>query len=280
MRQTKRVFYMILLNVIISTITVGVILKLWEKDHPPVSAETTPLVIVVTATPAAQLPLVNNNSTSGVYPPVAASPLITGTLQASPTLEMLSYRIKEGDTLGALAVQFDVYVDDIMTVNGLTDPDSLLVGQIIYIPTSPLPRITDTAVPAIYAASLTPRPSGTPTRTPIHTPTITPTGQPAQVVIDTVIGAGVLQNERVVLRRTGDGELFMAGWRLTDGKGNEYTFPQLTLYKDGAINLNTRKGQDTVVDLFWGLASPIWSPGKIISLYDAQENLRATYTVP
>jgi LysM repeat protein len=271
---------MILLNVIISSITVGVILVLWEKDHPPVPAETTPLVIVVTATPAAQLPVVGNNSNAGVFTPVAASSLISGTLQASPTLEMLSYRVKEGDTLGALAVQFDVYVDDIMTVNGLTDPDSLLLGQIIYIPTSPLPRITDTAVPVTYAASLTPRPSKTPTRTPIHTPSVTPTGQPAQVIINTVIGAGVLQNERVVLRRTGDGELFMAGWRLTDGKGNEYTFPQLTLYKDGAINLNTRKGQDTVVDLFWGLSSPIWSQGKVISLYDAQENLRATYTLP
>jgi LysM repeat protein len=262
MRQAKRVFYMILLNVIISIITVGVILVLWERDHPPVPADTTPLVIVVTATPAAQLPLVSNNSNSGVFTPVAASPLIPGTLQASPTLEMLSYRVKEGDTLGALAVQFDVYVDDIMTVNGLTNPDSLLVGQIIYIPTAPLPRITDTAVPAAYAASLTPRPSKTPTRTPIHTPTVTPTGQPAQVVIDTVIGAGVLQNERVLVRRTGDGELFMAGWRLTDGKGNEFTFPQLMLYKDGAINLNTRKGQDHRGGLVLGISLSNLEPGQ------------------
>jgi LysM repeat protein len=280
MRQAKRVFYMILLNVIISIITVGVILTLWERDHPPLSAETTPLVIVVTATPAAQVPLVSNSSASGAFTPAVASPVITGTLQASPTLEILTYRVKEGDTLGALAVQFNVYVDDIIDMNELENPDSLIVGQILYIPTSPLPRITDTAVPPTYAASLTPRPSRTPTLTHFHTATVTPTGQPAQVVIDTVIGAGVLQNERVVLRRTGDGELLMAGWRLTGDKGTQYTFPQLTLYKDGAINLNTRKGLDTVVDLYWGLTTPIWSPGTMISLYDAQENLRATYTVP
>jgi hypothetical protein len=95
-----------------------------------------------------------------------------------------------------------------------------------------------------------------------------------------VIGAGVLENEHVLLRRTGDGELSLAGWRIEDGMGHEYIFPQLTLYKDGAINLNTRTGQDTVVDLFWDLSSPIWSSGKTISLYDPQKNLRATYTVP
>jgi hypothetical protein len=95
-----------------------------------------------------------------------------------------------------------------------------------------------------------------------------------------VIGAGVLANERVVLQRTGDGELSLSGWWLSDGKGNDYHFPQLTLFKGGTINLNTRIGQDTVVDLFWNLTSPMWSSGKIISIYDAQNNLRATYTVP
>ncbi len=90
----------------------------------------------------------------------------------------------------------------------------------------------------------------------------------------------MLGNERVVLRRTGDGELSLAGWRLTDGKGNEYVFPQLTLYKDGAVNLNTRSGQNTVVDLFWGLTIPIWSQGESISLYDAQNSLRSSYTIP
>ena len=72
------------------------------------------------------------------------------------------------------------------------------------------------------------------------------------MVIEKVIGVGVLATERVELLRTGDGELSLAGWRLEDGKGNVYTFPMLTLYKGGAINLNTRTGQDTVVDLFWG----------------------------
>ncbi len=99
-------------------------------------------------------------------------------------------------------------------------------------------------------------------------------------MIETVIGAGVLDNEHVVLQRSGDGELSLAGWRLEDGAGNTYTFPELTLFKGGTINLNTRQGEDTVLDLFWGLSYPIWKAGKTVYLYDAQDELKVSYTIP
>jgi hypothetical protein len=280
MRQVKRIFYIVLLNVIISAITIGVVLQLWENDHPSISAENTPVIIVVTPTQSDILPILDNDSASGTITPIYAGISITGTIQVTPTLQMLTYRVKEGDILGNLAIQFNVSLADIMAVNDLPNPDSLYVGQILYIPTGPLPSVTSTSIPPTIISSATPRPPATSIQGP--TPTTTPTviGQEAQVIIDTVIGAGVLENERVLLRRTGDGELSLAGWQLTDGMGNEYIFPQLTLYKDGAINLNTRTGQNTVVDLFWGLNSPIWRSGKIISIYDPQNNLRATYALP
>ena len=280
MRQAKRLFYIVLLNIIISAITVIMILRLWESEHPSLSVEPTPIVIVVTPTQSGILPLVANNPASGALDPISGTSPITQTLQATPTLGMLTYQIKQGDTLGALAVQFNVGVADILAVNVLTDPDNLYVGQIIYIPTAPLPKATFTSIPPTVIASPTPRPSSTATIGPVTSSTPTAMGQPAQVIIDMVIGAGVLENERIVLRRTGDGELTMAGWRLEDGAGNIYMFPQLTLYKDGAINLNTRSGQNTVVDLFWGLTSSLWRSGKTITLYDTQNNLRATYTLP
>jgi len=280
MRQVKRLFYIILLNIIISAITVGVILQLWERDHPPITAESTPLVIVVTPTQSVILPIIANDFASGTITPAEIGIPITGTLQATPTFEMLTYRVKEGDTLGALGIQFNISIADLMTVNNLTDPDSLYVGQTIYIPTAPLPNVTITSLPPTIVASVTPRPSATSAHGPTLTATPTLIGQEPDVLIDKVIGAGVLENERVVLRRTGDGELLLAGWRLTDGKGNEYFFPQLTLYKDGAINLNTRSGQNTVVDLFWGLTASIWNSGEIISVYDSQNSLRATFTIP
>lgn len=280
MRQVKRVFYIVLLNVIISAITVGVVLQLWENDHPSTSAENTPVVIIVTATQLVITPINSNDSFSGSLIPLESGVPITGTMEATPTVQMLSYRVKEGDFLGALAVEFNVSVADIMAVNGLTNPDSLYIGQIIYIPTAPLPTVTSTLITPTTIASDTPRPSATVTQGPTPTSTTTAIGHEARIVIDKVIGAGVLENERIVIRRTGDGELSLAGWRLTDNKGFEYIFPQLTLYKDGAINVNTRTGQNTVVDLFWGLTTSVWRSGKIISIYDSNNNLRANYAIP
>jgi LysM repeat protein len=279
MRQVKRFVYFVMLNVIISTVTVIAVLQWWETKHPPVSADITPVVIVVTPTQSVILPLLSNNSSSDEILPIDVGVPISGTIQAVPTYELLTYQVKAGDILGALAVEFNVSVADILAVNNLTDPDSLTVGQIIFIPTAPLPKPTSTSIPPTIVASPTSRPvTATPGPTASSTPT--PVGQEPQVVIDNVVGVGVLATERVLLRRTGDGELSLAGWRLDDGKGNVYTFPMLTLYKGGAINLNTRTGQDTVVDLFWGLAASVWRSGKTVFLYDAQNELRATYEIP
>ena len=280
MRQVKRLFYIILLNIIISAVTVLVVLQIWERNHPPIGAEATPVVIVVTPTLAEPKTTITSDPSFTSETPFVDGLLITGTLPAVPTIEMLTYQVKEGDTLGALAVQFNVSVADLLLVNNLDNPDSLYIGQIIYIPTAPLPKATSTSIPPTVVASATPRPSATASQKPALTPTQTATGQAPQMVIYSVFGAGVLENEHVVLIHSGDGELSLAGWRIEDGKGNAYTFPQLTLFKGGSINLNTRSGEDTVMDLFWGLPAAIWDSGKTVYLYDAQNELRAVYSVP
>ncbi|HEX9090183.1 MAG TPA: LysM peptidoglycan-binding domain-containing protein [Anaerolineales bacterium] len=277
MRQAKRLFYIILLNILISGITVIVVLQVWQRNHPPLPAENTPVVIIVTPTGAGAS---QNSNLPGTKPPTDTGVQVSGTIEVTPTPKMLVYQVKEGDSLGALAIQFNLSVEDLLIANDLSDPDSLYVGQIIYIPTAPLPKATETPTVSTVVASRTPRPSATPTFGPTMTSTATEAGQEPQLVIDTVIGAGDLDIEHVLLKRTGNGDLSLSGWRLEDGTGKEYHFPRLTLYKGGSINLYTRTGQDSVADLFWGLSSPVWRTGKIISLYDAQDQLRATYTVP
>lgn len=279
MKQAKRLFYIILLNIVISASTVLVVLNLWERNHPVMPAGGTPVILVVTPTHSVIIPVVSNQTGSKPTIPTDTGIIITGTPVAGPTVSFLAYQVKEGDTLGALAVEFNVSVEDIMTVNGLTDPNSIYLGQIIKIPTAPLPTITPTPT-ATAIVSPTPRPSLTATRGPTATFTSTPAGQEAQLVIETVIGAGVLANEHVVLQRTGEGELSLAGWHLLDGLGNTYTFPELTLYKGVSINLNTRQGEDTMLDLFWGLPTAVWNSGNTAYLYDAQGKLRDSYLIP
>jgi len=100
------------------------------------------------------------------------------------------------------------------------------------------------------------------------------------VEIVSVVGAGTLSAEVVVVRYNGEGELGLANWQLKDDSGNTFTFPQLILYTDGAVQVHTAPGSDTVVDLYMGLRDPIWESGEVAKLFDPQDNLRAIYRVP
>lgn len=100
------------------------------------------------------------------------------------------------------------------------------------------------------------------------------------IIIETVIGAGDLQSEAVVLKRTGEGELLLTGWKLTNERGAEFTFPNLVLNRNGSVRLYSRSGTDSVIELFWGRGESAWRSSDTVSLYDTQGNLRASYTIP
>ena len=100
------------------------------------------------------------------------------------------------------------------------------------------------------------------------------------VEIVSVIGAETLDAEMVLIRYTGEGELDLAGWHLEDEDKNVFVFPGLTLYPEGAVQVHTMAGQDTVVDLYWGLRQSVWESGEEVSLIDPQGTVRAIYIVP
>jgi LysM repeat protein len=57
------------------------------------------------------------------------------------------YTVEAGDTLAAIARTYGVSIDDLMTANGLTDPNVLQVGQTLIIPVAP-PSLPDASPPA------------------------------------------------------------------------------------------------------------------------------------
>jgi hypothetical protein len=109
---------------------------------------------------------------------------------------------------------------------------------------------------------------------------LSPGATDVKVNIVSVIGAGTAASEIVVIQNIGAGPLVLTGWQLKDNQGNAYTFPQLTLYPEGTVQVHTATGQDTVVDLFWGRSSAAWSPGELIGLYDMGGVARAFYRIP
>jgi hypothetical protein len=125
---------------------------------------------------------------------------------------------------------------------------------------------------------LTPLPVAS-TPTPEDTPTLPPHDQTV-ILIKNVFGTGDIQNEVVLLNRQGVGKLELTGWQLKDGNGHAFTFPKLILNQDGAVQVYTRAGADSVIELHWGLDQAVWKSGMTVSLLDPVGYLRASFLIP
>lgn len=100
------------------------------------------------------------------------------------------------------------------------------------------------------------------------------------VEIVSIIGAGTLNAEWVVVTYKGEGQINLAGWELHDEDRHVFVFPQLVLHKDGAVQVHTATGTNTVIDLYWNAGDPVWESGEEAQLLDPSGNLRAVYKVP
>ncbi|RPJ43401.1 MAG: hypothetical protein EHM21_11585 [Chloroflexi bacterium] len=133
----------------------------------------------------------------------------------------------------------------------------------------------------VEAATALPLPT-LPVETAGPTETLPPTDQPL-IQILSVVGAGDLEHEVVMLKRIGEGNLSMAGWMLQGEDKNTYTFPEqpeLTLYRDGAVQVYTKTGTDTVTEVYWNRSEAAWRSGELVRLLDPEGAERATYRVP
>jgi LasA protease len=102
----------------------------------------------VTATLSAELPALEPiDAVTRVNPPtpvpdvgLVGNPTIVAA--ATPSGVQESYTVQPGDTLGSIADRFGIPVEDLMRLNGLTDPNWLSVGQVLLLPSQ-----VDLAVP-------------------------------------------------------------------------------------------------------------------------------------
>jgi LysM repeat protein len=279
MRRWKRLIYYLIINVLVSACTVVVVLSVWTRIFPAGNQAGEQLA-QASSSPSPGLSQTGGIGSGGEpddsEPVVETTDPVPTEIQGSePEGDVTEYRVQPGDTLGAIAVRFNLSVSDLMEANELTDPDRLEVGQTLTIPVSEGAQPTHTAVPEEEIEP--PEPSATPSQPTESSPEVS--GE-AKVLIDSVIGAGDLDAERVLLKRVGAGELSLSGWQLRAGGDTVFTFPQLTLFEGGSVNLYTQAGQGTVFNLYWGLDSPVWSSGAEIVLLDNQGEVHATYQVP
>jgi LysM repeat protein len=233
------------LNVVVSTITVLIVLSLWDRRD--------------------KAPIITPTATVDVIGQVASVvPTITPTKAPSPTPH--TYTVRAGDTLLEIAVAFEISVEELMSANRLQNADALTAGQVLI-----LPQVEGLNGADAAAASQ-------PDHTPSPTRSTDETGQ-GEVVINAIDAPGNLELEAVRLLNAG-GEISLAGWTMDDGQGKVFTFPDFTFYSTGAIDVHTRDGTNTTIDLYWGLVEPVWLPGTTIHLRDAGGNLQSTFTIP
>lgn len=274
----------------------------------------TPLIQIVTATPLSGQPTafatsVAGNVTSSAVdsvdltnnPPPTLNPTLLGdgasplslTATALPPGCIL-HELVEGDTPFGVAAQYegaDPFL--LMEVNGLDDETAafLQIGDVLIVPLEgcaiealPVPSLLtdstdipeETDEPDIEA---TEEPDNTPTPSPSPTITLAPTASDAQVDIVDVINAGDITAEGIRLRNTGN-TVNVTGWTLSDDDGNEFTFPEQLLFSNAEVTINTRAGENTPIALFWGLDTPVWDEGDILTLRDNTGNVQATLRLP
>jgi len=261
-------FYYLIINVLVSACTMVVVLSIWERTHPLTPDGVLPFslakpTLIPSFTPGSGINEVPADTTGGSTTTNPSTP--------EPAQTMQEYKVESGDTLGAIAARFGVSVQAIIEANDITDPDRLEPGQVLKIPVpAESPEENPSQTPFLSAETGTPPASTTP---------LPPNGE-AKVVIEMVVGAGDLDSERVRLSRLGPGEISLAGWKLVEEGGKVFTFPQLTLFEGGAVDLYTKPGQLTPVILYWGLDKPVWESGEKVTLLDSQGKAHATYLVP
>ncbi|MFN2266586.1 MAG: LysM peptidoglycan-binding domain-containing protein [Anaerolineales bacterium] len=278
MKRWKRLFYYLTINVLVSACTMVTILYVWQNYHAEIPFLNTinPLAIITPLSPRALFP--DYESQIDTPEPTIVALVATGIpTQVEPAdtqMAEMSYTVETGDTLGAIAVKFNVTVAEILAANEIPNPDALEVGQVLIILRPLVAAATHTALPAEEIEEPVEPTSSTPTSTPVPL-----TGE-SQVLIDSVIGVGDLASERVFLKRVGPGEISLTGWSLESENGETFTFPQLTLFENGAVFVHTRSGQTTAVALYWNLDQAVWSSGDTVVLIDDQGNVHSSYQIP
>lgn len=109
------------------------------------------------------------------------------------------------------------------------------------------------------------------------------------IEIGEVGGIGNLATEYVRLERpdsSPDDTVSLQGWHLVDEDNNDFVIleqsglPSLDLHGQGAVNIYSREGASTPIELYLGLDSPLWEPGETVSLVDPEGNVHDTYQIP
>jgi len=269
MKRGRSLLIMIALPAIVSLGVTLFVLTIWDAQKSPeqrviiLPTHSGTALISARSTQAGAAGEDNSGTTQPDSADVSAPPSVSG-------CENPTHVVVAGETLGVISGQYGVSVDDLIAMNQavdpLFDPDILSVGQTLVIPSCGIP--TSTVAP-------TPTDTLVPTRD-IPTPVATAT-EPApgtiSVKIARVLNIGDITREAVEILNEGS-PVDLKDWTLSNNKGQEYNFPAFRLFTGGGVIVYSGVGQDTPINLYWGLTDSLWGIGDTITLRDSEDNLQ------
>jgi LysM repeat protein len=255
----RQLLFILLLNGFISLAIAVAVVWVAEQRRPDAEelaalyTPAPPVVLIVTPTPAAQS--AQPAATVGNQPAATA----TSAPASSGSAEI--YVVEAGDSLFGIALKFGLTIDGLMEANNLTNPDFVFVGQRLSIPgagsaASPAGGSEPAAVPAIAP---------------------TPATDGLQLRVEQ---PGNLAQEQVQVVNDSDAAFNLQGWTLSREGGSIYTFGNLPIFPGGSLRLHSGNGEANSVNLYWGLAEPVWSSGAVARLRNPEGTVVTSVTVP
>ncbi|MGJ8696559.1 MAG: LysM peptidoglycan-binding domain-containing protein [Verrucomicrobiaceae bacterium] len=106
-------------------------------------------------------------------PGSSSSPVPAKTTSPTPAISSSSYRVKSGDTLGAIAGRHKVNLKDLLAVNPGVNPQIIQIGQKLNLPRNSSTQSPPPVSRPVASGKPTPKPSATPPRPTPATPPIT-----------------------------------------------------------------------------------------------------------
>ncbi len=264
--SVQRMLPFLLLNIIISAITVIVIWTFFERRQPAVTVVDSELMVNSVQAGGDESVIASAGGTSSTATPEPV--VVEATATPEPTGPII-HTVQAGESLGVIAAQYDVTVEDIVTVNELADANSIFQGQQLTI--GVFNQSNEVVQPDEVMVEATPTPL-----------------PPAEVVIgestfdiSSISGVGDISAEQLLLVNTGPNTVNLSGWQLSNDQGNTFTFNEVTLFGNGAgVTLHSGQGEKTPTDIYWGRESAAWQTGQVIVLRDNAGNLQAEKVLP
>jgi hypothetical protein len=107
-----------------------------------------------------------------------------------------------------------------------------------------------------------------------------PPADATTIEIQAVIGTGDLEYEHIQLVCKSENPVELLGWRLVFENHYDYVFPKVTLYPGGSVNVYTKAGVDSAIELFFQQPVSLLASGEEIQLRDPSGTIRSRYTIP